>query len=132
MNNVIMRVQNFLIKYFILPASFLSFLSKLRTTCFGIFRKICALTLPFFLEIHKVFLRKNVFIRTHIFSESALSTLFSVCSMARGNCVRRSQLHSVGSFFLSKSNPLRWASIWWDSKATGPYSAMDSRDMSIT
>ena len=69
----------------------------------------------------------------------------------RGLRKSRGNSSSVGSFFLSKSNPprsrrrlcrptdaacplrvLRWASIWWDSKATGPYSAMDSRDMSIT
>ena len=34
---------------------------------FGVYCKICALTSSLFLEIHKVFLRKRAFVRTHIF-----------------------------------------------------------------
>ena len=45
---------------------------------FGIFRKICALILSLFLAIHKVFLRKSAFIRTQIFSQSALAELIIV------------------------------------------------------
>ena len=47
-------------------------------SAFGIFRKIRALILSLFLAIHKVFLRKTTFIRTWIFSESALAGLCGV------------------------------------------------------
>ena len=40
--------------------------------------KICALILSLFLEIHKVFLQKNAFIRTQIFSGSALAELCGI------------------------------------------------------
>ena len=45
---------------------------------FGIFRKNCALILSLFLEIHRVFLRNTVFIRTQFFSKSALAELCGI------------------------------------------------------
>jgi len=44
----------------------------------GIFRKICALILSLFLEVHKVHLQKSAIIRTQIFSESALAALYGI------------------------------------------------------
>ena len=41
-------------------------------------RTICALISSLFLAIHKVFLRKNAFIRTQILSQSALADLIIV------------------------------------------------------
>ena len=43
-----------------------------KTYVFDALRIIGALILPFFLEIHKVFRRKNVFIRTQILSQFVL------------------------------------------------------------
>lgn len=44
-------------------------------------RIICALTLPLFLEIHKVCLQKSAFIRAQILSKIALADLSSFTEM---------------------------------------------------
>ena len=54
-----------------------------HTIRLGIFRKICALILSLFLEVHKVHLQKSAIIRTQIFSESALAALCGVAPWKR-------------------------------------------------
>ncbi|MCR5844693.1 MAG: hypothetical protein K6G66_12160, partial [Oscillospiraceae bacterium] len=54
----------------------------------GIFRKNRALISSFFLEIHKVFLRKTAIIRTQFFSESALAALCGIALTKRTGIVK--------------------------------------------
>ena len=54
------------------------YLGNTAQSAFGISWKICALISSLFLEVHKVHLRKSAFIRTQIFSGSALAELCGI------------------------------------------------------
>ena len=54
------------------------FLGNTAQSAIGISWKICALISSLFLEVHKVHLRKSAFIRTQIFSGSALAELCGI------------------------------------------------------